>query len=257
MVASRRCWRSSVMRIPTRCLAAKDSRAFRPQVRSPTIGTLYGTRDNGRSGDPVKILRRNYANKCSVRSSRRANAMPLFGSWAIICNATSHVGSTLESRHLAIHSNAPMRKSWFAYEVRGRVARLSLLEARREFFRHAGKQIAAKNTHRAFGWCPAARERAKYGSQCGETFLCESRPYLTSLRNGEVFRRLASYIADLQWAGSHRHTVYMHSAGAAHGDAAAITGTQRNRDRHTHGGVGVMPDKDCPSRCRERQKQTQ
>src|SRR5262245_9974520 len=27
--------------------------------------------------------------------------------------------------------------------------------------------------------------------------------------------------------------------------------------RHIYGGVGVLPDKDCPSRCRERQKQTQ
>jgi hypothetical protein len=31
--------------------------------------TLYGTRDNGRSGDPVKILRRNYANTAMAVST--------------------------------------------------------------------------------------------------------------------------------------------------------------------------------------------
>jgi len=55
-----------------RCLAAKDSRtsclpapgSIREQSR-----TLYGTRDNGRSGDPVKILRRNYANSAMAVSA--------------------------------------------------------------------------------------------------------------------------------------------------------------------------------------------
>jgi len=35
------------------------------------------------------------------------------------------------------------------------------------------------------------------------------------------------------------------------------TRAKGNRGRHIHGDVGVLPDKDCPSRCRERQKQTQ
>src|SRR6185369_12608373 len=134
------------MRIPTRCLAAKDSRAFRPQVRSLTIGTLYGTRDNGRSGDPVKILRRNYAS-----NSR--------GAWKV----------ARLFRFLSALSQPT-------------------LEARRQFFGPPGKQIAAKNTHRAFGRCPGTHRMSKMRPpMLGKRSICKSRPFLTSLRNGEAF----------------------------------------------------------------------
>src|SRR5689334_14803262 len=94
-------------------------RTFRPQVRSRTIGALYGTRDNGRSGDLIKILRRNYANKCSVRASRRANAMPALGHEHSIAAQQAIVRPTLVSRHLAIHSNAD-EKIMIAHESRER-----------------------------------------------------------------------------------------------------------------------------------------
>src|SRR5689334_7756778 len=97
-------------------------RTFRPQVRSRTIGALYGTRHNGRSGDLIKILRRNYANKCSVRASCRANAMPALGHEQSFATQ-SHVSSTLKSRHLAIHSSAD-EKIMIAHESRERVAKL-------------------------------------------------------------------------------------------------------------------------------------